>query len=170
MPTTPVFGWPYQSRSDAPHGPNLGEQLALAIEATLGGIAGWQPWVPVLTNLTLGTGTQDARYRQVGKTVDYYWRFVFGGGSAVGTDPLFTPPVAPAGHYPVSGEAFFPGTLRLVDTGSGARQGDITLSAGPNLRLVFWTAAPALSQITATAPWTWGVGDFMTAYGTYEAA
>lgn len=35
MPSTPVFGWPYQSRLDPPHGPHLGEDLALAIEATV---------------------------------------------------------------------------------------------------------------------------------------
>jgi hypothetical protein len=33
--TTPVYGWPYQTLTDAPDGPNLGEDLALAIEATL---------------------------------------------------------------------------------------------------------------------------------------
>lgn len=35
MPDTPVYGWPYQGRFEAPHGPNLGEKLALDIEATL---------------------------------------------------------------------------------------------------------------------------------------
>src|SRR5262245_43237089 len=32
---TPVYGWPYQVGTDRPDGPNLGGQLALAIEATI---------------------------------------------------------------------------------------------------------------------------------------
>jgi len=37
--TTPTYGWPYQSLSDPPDGPNLGEDLALAIEATVAALA-----------------------------------------------------------------------------------------------------------------------------------
>jgi len=36
--TTPVYGWPYQTRTDAPDGPLLGANLALAVEATLRGV------------------------------------------------------------------------------------------------------------------------------------
>lgn len=32
---TPIFGWPFQSLTDSPNGATLGEDLALAIEATL---------------------------------------------------------------------------------------------------------------------------------------
>ncbi len=39
MPTTPTYGWPYQSLTDPPDGPNLGEDLALAIEATVASLA-----------------------------------------------------------------------------------------------------------------------------------
>lgn len=38
MPNTPVFGWPYQGSGNQPHGPNLGELLALAAEATVAGV------------------------------------------------------------------------------------------------------------------------------------
>ena len=33
--TTPVYGWPYQSLPDPPDGPNLGEDLGIAIENTV---------------------------------------------------------------------------------------------------------------------------------------
>lgn len=39
MPTTPTYGWPYQSLTDPPDGPSLGEDLALAIEATVSALA-----------------------------------------------------------------------------------------------------------------------------------
>lgn len=129
----------------------------------------WSTWVPTLTNLTLGNGTQTARYRRVGKTVDWYWRFVLGSTSAVGTDPTFTLPAVQAAHYASgSGDSFFPGIVRLVDSGVTTRQGDFTLSSSQTLRLVSWNATPALAQITSTAPWTWGTGDSMLAWGTYE--
>lgn len=35
MGTTPVYALPYQGLTDAPHGPNLGQQLALAVETEL---------------------------------------------------------------------------------------------------------------------------------------
>jgi Chitobiase/beta-hexosaminidase C-terminal domain len=38
MPNTPIYGWPYQALGVAPDGPNLGEDLALAIEATVAAI------------------------------------------------------------------------------------------------------------------------------------
>ena len=38
MPFTPIYGWPYQSLFDPPDGAELGEDLALAIEATLNGL------------------------------------------------------------------------------------------------------------------------------------
>jgi hypothetical protein len=36
---TPVYGWPFQALGDPPDGPNLGEDLALAIEATMQQVA-----------------------------------------------------------------------------------------------------------------------------------
>lgn len=38
--TTPQYGWPYQTLGDPPHGPNLGQQLALAIEGDVAIIDG----------------------------------------------------------------------------------------------------------------------------------
>lgn len=35
MATTPIYGLPYQGLTDAPHGPNLGEELAEAVETEL---------------------------------------------------------------------------------------------------------------------------------------
>jgi hypothetical protein len=40
VPVTPVYGLPYQGLSDTPDGPNLGEDLALAIEAQIARIDG----------------------------------------------------------------------------------------------------------------------------------
>jgi hypothetical protein len=53
--TTPVYGWPYQTRFDAPDGPILGANLALAVEASLRGVdlrlAAVEPVAPLLTRM-----------------------------------------------------------------------------------------------------------------------
>ncbi len=51
MPNTPIFGWPYQALTDAPDGAALGEDLALAIEATLLG-GGFSLQVGAISELT----------------------------------------------------------------------------------------------------------------------
>jgi len=39
MPNTPTYGWRYQHLLEAPHGPNLGEHVALDIETTVVGLS-----------------------------------------------------------------------------------------------------------------------------------
>lgn len=182
MATTPQFFWPYQSLTDPPNGAVLGGSLALAIEATLSSIpasvashetrlttieAGWPSWVPTLTNLTLGNGVQVASYRQAGKTFDWYWRFVLGTTSAVGTDPHFTLPATPAGSY---GSLTFPLQGLGFDISAFAlRELMNTSLTGADIRLGYWNAGvPA--TISATAPWTWTTGDELAAWGTFQGA
>lgn len=199
LAVTPNFGLPYpacpdcQPCPDCPGGLDAFENLARAVDTALADIdsdvtslttrvttletsvaamlAAWTDWVPTLTNLTKGSGTVVARYMQVGKTVHWYFQFVFGAGSAVGTNPMFTLPVAPAAHYTSSASAFegFPGTVHLTDSATAARQGHVSLS-GSTVTVTFWNSTPTLAQVTSTAPWTWAVGDAITAWGTYEAA
>lgn len=189
MATTPGYGWPYQALADPPNGAALGEDLALAVEATVQANAAtaaaastaldtrldviegaWPTWVPTLTNLTLGSGQQTAHYRQVGKTVDYYWQFIYGAGSAVGTTPSFTLPVTQAAHYALSTNAGFPGMVYLLDASGGDRQGAVKILSGSTLFIIFWNATPANASITSAAPWTWTTNDSITVSGTYEAA
>lgn len=199
MAVTPNFGLPYpacpdcQPCPDCPGGLDAFENLARATDTALAGIsatataaaaaaaaamaeaqqatAAWIAWVPTLTNLTKGGGTVTAMYRQVGKTIHWYFQFVYGAGSAVGTNPSFTLPVAPAAYYTSSASAFdaFPGTANLTDTATAARQGHLSLS-GSTVTITFWNSTPTLAQVTSTAPWTWTTPDSMTAWGTYEAA
>jgi hypothetical protein len=132
----------------------------------------WTTWVPTLTALTLGNGTQTARYRRLGSTVDYYWRFLLGSTSAVsaGPPPKFTLPVAPASHYGTGGTSAFPGGVHLLDSGTAHRQGLVQIDTGSTLQLAYWEATPTLASITTTTPWTWTTSDAITVWGTYEAA
>lgn len=87
-PVTPIYGWPYHALTDPPDGADLGEDLALAIEATVSGLdvradagdarltaleadtaniqAGDSAWqTPTLLNswVNAGAGFMTARYR-----------------------------------------------------------------------------------------------------------
>lgn len=52
--TTPIYGLPYQSLGDPPHGPNLGQELAGTVEIELARI---DTGVAVFTDSTSGPGT-----------------------------------------------------------------------------------------------------------------
>ena len=172
MRFTPVFGWPYQSGRDQPDGPNLGEGLALAIEKTIAGLVGpWSPWVPTLTNLTLGNGTQVAIYNRVGPAVDWYWSFTLGSTSAVGSVPTFTLPFAPSASYTAGNSVMGPASL--VDVGILGYPAITYLNSATALKFAPFSASgtfAATVDVTATVPFTWGTGDFMSASGRYLAA
>lgn len=111
MPTTPVFGWPYQGRFDAPDGPNLGEDLALAIEATVAGGARMgctlrrvaSQTLPDATNTTVSWDTEDEDTHNLwssGTTVTIpasgLWAITFGivASAATARSVLFISPSA----------------------------------------------------------------------------
>jgi hypothetical protein len=72
MPQTPVYGLHYQALSDAPHGPNLGANLANDVEAQLvriDGVAAMQPDIQVLVasaNYVKPAGARVVHYKLIG--------------------------------------------------------------------------------------------------------
>lgn len=149
-----------------------GEILPAEDLATLASIASAQTgapgtWVPTLTNLTLGSGTLKATYRQVGKWVDYHFRFVFGAGSAVGTDPSFTLPATPSADYPTESFGTFPGRVHLLDATTAGRPGALTRTGSATVAIGQINATPAVAQVTATSPWTWTTNDSLIVDGSF---
>lgn len=128
----------------------------------------WTAWTPTLTNLTLGNGTVTARYRLVGKTLDWRFKFVLGSTSAVGSSPAFTLPNAPHSSYSTTADVLGRGTL--LQSGITNRDSVARLSSGSTLILFAYSTTGAHSTITATAPWTWATGDALSASGTIEIA
>src|SRR5678815_1966659 len=65
------------------------EVTALDLDTMTKAIGGltdsWSTWSPTTANLTLGNGTITARYRMSGKTGDFFFSFVLGSTSAIGT-------------------------------------------------------------------------------------
>lgn len=131
----------------------------------------WVTWAPTLTNLTLGNGTVTAKQKTIGKTVHYRFKFKLGTTSAVGTSPKFTLPVAPHAEYVADEDRL--GTVTLLDPGNSLYDGYARYSGASTVEisvLVTSGAFGTISPITATVPFTFGVGDILTAYGTYDAA
>ena len=142
-------------------------QIETAIETAVSDV--WTTWTPTLTNLTATTATQVAKYRRVGKTVDFIWSFVLGAASAVGTSPSFTLPVAPSTDWAISGDTLFPMMVRVIDAGVGHYDGEARLS-GSTVTLFYKSSVSAISNITATTPMTWATGDALSVNGTYYTA
>lgn len=59
MATTPVYGFPYQGVGDAPDGPSLGEDLALAVESKFQSV---DSSVAAITGLTHVVGSSTATF------------------------------------------------------------------------------------------------------------
>lgn len=129
----------------------------------------WATWTPTLTNLTQGNGTVVARYQQVGKTVNYWFKFTLGSTSAVGTDPQFTLPAAPSASYAANTEALGTGSIR-DNSAPTLRQAIAWLVSGSNVHVQSFSGTGDAGNITATSPWTWATSDVLYVAGTYEAA
>jgi len=131
----------------------------------------WTSYTPVFANTTLGNGTVSGRYNQVGKTVNFWARFVLGGTSAMGTTPTVTLPVTASSNYTV-GEQLI-GDCQFGDSGTADFVGPLrfltTTTALLTVVGVGGTYASLLG-ISATVPMTWVSGDDLTVTGRYEVA
>ena len=143
-------------------------QITNAKLSTTAGECGgvWKSWTPSWTNLTVGGGTVDAKYTQIGKTVHIYLSFVFGSGSVVGSNPDFTLPVTGARTAAVIGNVY------VLDATTadyfGALSMGSTTKALPRPYQV--TGVAIAYSMTAITPMTWAIDDVLVATGTYEAA
>lgn len=130
----------------------------------------WIPWVPTLTNLTLGNGTLACHYQREGKTIRFRFVFTLGSTSAVGSIPTFTLPETSVAS---------PSTLFNIGWGSF-----YDASGGPSFvqpAVAQWTSTTVATirrydanndggNISSTLPYTWATGDQILIQGFYEAA
>jgi hypothetical protein len=126
----------------------------------------WTAFTPSWTNLTVGAGgTNTGAYVQIGKTVHFRTRFIFGSGSAVGTNPQITLPVTIKDYVTRS----IIGSVMLEDNGTGTYTGVVLTDGTIYAHLTSGTYLQQ-AQMTASAPWTWTTNDSIETTGTYEAA
>jgi hypothetical protein len=125
----------------------------------------WTTWTPTLYGLTLGNGAVTARYRQIGKTIEAYFRFAFGSTSAVTSGPAFSLPANQA--LPLVS-----GACSYDKFGVGNAPMNYLISGNLCYILALNASGTYLtySVPSATVPITWGTNDTMTVQFTYEAA
>jgi hypothetical protein len=128
----------------------------------------WQTYTPSYTRLTIGNGTVVARYQQIGKTVNMFWRLVWGSTTSLTNFPVVGLPVTGAytNDYAAGRVTFTDATgflyvgTALVNSGTGIYTALENTSGNNN-----YTASP-----DGTTPITWTTGDTWTITATYEAA
>lgn len=136
----------------------------------------WSTWTPTWTNLTVGNGTLTARYIQIGKTVRFSLKLVFGSTTAVtGADPTFSLPVTSIASYVPAG--FMPiGLAGFNDSSAGGAitNGAVTWQTTTTASIVAFVSSGTYvteSGIAAAVPYAaWATGDSIFLSGSYEAA
>lgn len=156
----------------------LGEKLTSALlnthlrdqlEALAPTDIAWTDYTPTLTNMTEGNGTVTAKYHQIGRLVTVEFSFVLGSTSTMGTNPTISLPVTGAiastemhskiGTILESGVRACPAVVRLLSNTTAQFR-----------RLTVSGSDVVVSNITATAPHTWGTNDELNAIFEYPAA
>jgi len=123
-------------------------------------------WTPTLTNITLGNGTINAKYLQIGKLVHATIAFTWGSTTSSSGTWYFSFPLTCA----TSGSTYI-GTCRLLDAGTANYPGMILVENSTSF-LPFaqyaantWTET---SNVSTTTPFTWTTNDNMSASFIYE--
>jgi hypothetical protein len=140
--------------------------VADSAEATgLKWAGGWTTWTPTV-NFTLGNGSTVARYQQIGKTVNGYFKLTWGSTSAFSGQLSFTLPATPKTY-----NLAWLGTANDFGTGSygwigACFSGTTVFGYGATTS----TAALSYGTLDALNPFTWVSGDSLLIQFTYEVA
>ena len=141
--------------------------MALAISPA------WTSFTPAYTSgVTIGNGINQGNYIQIGKTVIFRIHFKLGSTSAIGANPIFTPPVPASTFYTNASTAFDPIGNAWYNTSSTQCTGVIVFDAGDNtkIQLIYSPSTTTVAGLSATTPGTWATGGYFSVTGTYEAA
>lgn len=134
---------------------------------TVGGSApSWTSFTPSRTAITVGNGTEVARYWSSGKLVNVFYQLTFGTTTAItGTPGITTPTTAAQG-------SFYAGISLFQDTGNAGYAGSTLIAGGIAYGQAFNSAGTYLSasNVSSTVPFTWGNTDVFNLQFTYEEA
>ena len=129
----------------------------------------WTTWTPTRTNITIGNGTETARYLESNGTIFVHYKLVWGSTTSLSGNPDFTLPVTGKS----TSDNFF-GTANLRDAGVLSYFGQIEIfDAGAKFKFGAISASSTYTEnagVSATVPFTWGTGDIMVTYFWYEKA
>lgn len=133
-------------------------------------------WTPSFTNFTIGNGTVNAKYSQLGKWTYYYVSVILGSTSSFsGGTPTMTLP-ATSISYPGTAGLQIIGEGRIYRVGVYAPYVVFKWATTTTGTLSYYVADTNKSyqfndqSISATAPFTWQTGDEIFVSGMYMAA
>lgn len=128
----------------------------------------WQTWTPIIGNFTLGNGTANYRYAQIGKTVFVDVNIIWGSTTSFSGGPNWSLPVsvkytqtAQPATFLDAGTAYIYGRVLLLHTSYSYFVLEAINTAGTY-------ATP--NGISATVPFTWTTNDQINLQFSYEAA
>lgn len=127
----------------------------------------WTTFTPTLGGITIGNGSREGRYMQIGKTIIFSMRLVFGSTTSItGTPTMDLPATAKTTQFFTTGEIEDSGTARYGILGQiVASTVTVYLYVG-NVTGTYLTG----SLISSSLPMTWTTNDVYTICGTYEVA
>lgn len=132
----------------------------------------WTSFTPTFANgVVEGNGTKLGKYAKIGNTLYVYVEFVLGSTSAINSYILLTLPFTSAFTYPTgcpvgqvlfrdAGVAFYYGNVIGNGTTTGFELANLNVAS----------TYPNYATVSASAPFTWGTGDFFSATFIYEVA
>lgn len=127
-------------------------------------------WTPTWTNLTVGNGTNNSTYTQIGKTVTCKLYFILGSTSSISGAVTFTPPVTTSSNYEIDG---YLGIARLTQPAVATAVGLVGWKTTTSLSLLAMNAASTYateSGLSSSVPFSWATTGIIFATFTYEAA
>lgn len=131
----------------------------------------WQAWTPTWTNLTVGNGTLDAKYAQIGKTVHFRLKLTFGSTTSIGGSVDLTAPTNYNAGYNLRHQM---GMLSIEDNGTASYYGFVrtrdVLSTNRLQLGVYRVDATyaSINSLSSTVPMTWTTSDQLMLVGSYE--
>jgi hypothetical protein len=124
----------------------------------------WITFTPSRSNITVGNGTEVARYQKIGKTTNVFYQLTLGSTSSIGNTPSISTPSTSAQSV------FYSGFVMMQDTGNTSYFGAVLIISGtayPQAQVASGTYTNA-ANVTATVPFTWGNTDVLVMQFSYE--
>jgi hypothetical protein len=151
------------------HTPGEGSTASISIESTE-----WTSYTPTITadggGFSLGNGVISGRYKQIGKTVFFYAKLVYGSTTSPGSGHwnFGLPVTAHSSNFTFSASILDSGVAWYGGIGNGNYTGSTTSFAvnvtSPSASTATWVV------VGNGGPFTWGDADNITISGSYEAA
>lgn len=145
-----------------------------ATGASASDLSAWTAYTPTITadlgGFSLGNGTVSGRYKQIGKTVFFYAKFIYGSTTSPGSGHWnFSLPVQSYDqNFNFSASILDSGNAWYGGIGNGNYTGQTTtfavITPGTSASVTTWAA------VGNGGPFSWGTADNITISGSYEAA